>query len=50
LDNYTQRCHIKCGLKALWMDPEVRELAALSAFEAAYETAQWLPPGTCCPP
>jgi hypothetical protein len=22
LDNYTQRCHIKCELKALWMDPE----------------------------
>jgi hypothetical protein len=34
LDNYTQRCHIKCELKALWMDPGVRELAALSALAA----------------
>ena len=34
MDNYTQRCYIKCELKALWMDPRVRELAALSALAA----------------
>ena len=34
LDNYTERCHIKCQMKALWMDPRLRELAALSALAA----------------
>jgi alkylhydroperoxidase/carboxymuconolactone decarboxylase family protein YurZ len=32
--NYAERCHIKRELKALWMDPRVRELAALSALAA----------------
>jgi hypothetical protein len=34
LGNYAERCHIKCEMKALWMDPGVRELAALSALAA----------------
>jgi len=34
LGNYTEKCHIKCEMKALWMDPGVRELAALSALAA----------------
>ena len=34
MDNYTQRCHVKRELKALWMDPGVRELAALSTLAA----------------
>ena len=34
LGNYAERCHIKRELKALWMDPRVRELAALSALAA----------------
>src|SRR5262249_52211539 len=34
LGNYTERRHIKCGMKAPWMDPRVRELAALSALAA----------------
>jgi hypothetical protein len=34
LGNYTERCHIKCEMKALLMDPGVRELAALSALAA----------------
>ena len=34
MGNYAERCHIKCEMKALWMDPGVRELAALSALAA----------------
>ena len=34
LGNYAEKCHIKCEMKALWMDPGVRELAALSALAA----------------
>ena len=34
MGNYAERCHIKRELKALWMDPRVRELAALSALAA----------------
>src|SRR5215510_13605010 len=34
LGNHAERCHIKCEMKALWMDPGVRELAALSALAA----------------
>ena len=34
LGNYAEGCHIKRELKALWMDPRVRELAALSAVAA----------------
>src|SRR5215831_9910512 len=34
LGNYAERCHIKREMKALWMDPRVRELAALSALAA----------------
>src|SRR5262249_5718710 len=34
LDNYTERRHIKCEMKAPWMNPGVRELAALSALAA----------------
>jgi hypothetical protein len=34
LGNYAEGCHIKCEMKALWMDPGVRELAALSALAA----------------
>jgi hypothetical protein len=34
LDDYTERCHIKCEMKALWMDPGLRELTALSALAA----------------
>src|SRR5262249_29488085 len=32
--NYAERCHIKCEMKALWMDSGVREMAALSALAA----------------
>jgi|SRR5215471_6329740 len=32
--NHAERCHIKCVMKALWMDPGVPELAALSATTA----------------
>ena len=34
MGNYAERCHIKREMKALWMDPRVRELAALSALAA----------------
>jgi hypothetical protein len=34
LGNYAERYHIKCEMKALWMDPGVWELAALSALAA----------------
>jgi hypothetical protein len=34
LDNYTERCHIKCVMKAPRIDPAVLELAALSALAA----------------
>ena len=34
MGNYAESCHIKRELKALWMDPRVRELAALSALAA----------------
>ena len=34
LGNYTERRHIKCEMKAPWMNPGVRELAALSALAA----------------
>src|SRR5262249_34677874 len=34
LGNYTESRHIKCEMKALWMNPGVRELAALSALAA----------------
>ena len=34
LANYAERCHIKCEMKALWMDSGVREMAALSALAA----------------
>jgi hypothetical protein len=29
-----EKCHIKCEMKAPWMEPGVRELAALSALAA----------------
>src|SRR5262249_37684594 len=29
--NYAERCHIKCEMKALWMDSGAREMAALGA-------------------
>ena len=32
LGHYTGTCHIKCEMKAPWMDPGLRELAALSAL------------------
>jgi hypothetical protein len=32
--NYTERCHIKCEMKAPRIDPAVPELAALSALAA----------------
>ena len=32
--NYTERCHIKCEMKARRIDPAVPELAALSALAA----------------
>jgi hypothetical protein len=31
---WTERCHIKCEMKALWMNPALLELAALSALAA----------------
>jgi len=34
LGHYTGTCHIKCEMKAPWMDPGLRELAALSALAA----------------
>jgi alkanesulfonate monooxygenase SsuD/methylene tetrahydromethanopterin reductase-like flavin-dependent oxidoreductase (luciferase family) len=34
LGNYTERCHIKCEMKAPRIDPAVRELAVLSALGA----------------
>jgi len=34
LGHYTGTCHIKCRMKAPWMDPGMRELAALSALAA----------------
>jgi len=34
LGNYTESRHIKCEMKAPWMNPGVRELAALSALAA----------------
>jgi hypothetical protein len=34
LGNYTERCHIKCEMKAPRIDPAVLELAALSALAA----------------
>ena len=34
MGDYTERCHIKREMKALWMDTRVRELAALSALAA----------------
>jgi hypothetical protein len=32
--SYTERCHIKCAMKAPRIDPAVPELAALSALAA----------------
>ena len=34
LGNYTESRHIKCEMKAPWMNPGVQELAALSALAA----------------
>ena len=34
LGHYTETRHIKCRMKAPWMDPGLRELAALSALAA----------------
>ena len=34
LGHYTETRHIKCGMKAPWMDPGLLELAALSALAA----------------
>jgi len=34
LGNYTESRHIKCEMKAPWMNPRARELAALSALAA----------------
>ena len=34
LGNYTESRHVKCEMKAPWMNPGVRELAALSALAA----------------
>ena len=34
MGNYTESRRIRCGMKALWMNPGVRELAALSALAA----------------
>ena len=32
MGHYTETRHIKCRMKAPWMDPGLRELAALSAW------------------
>ena len=34
MGHYTETRHIKCGMKAPWMDPGLLELAALSALAA----------------